>query len=161
VKLSCSNYWLSAVAALLLLLATPGMIMAARGVLEGSHARKSQLPKSCRTCHQGMAMLLTGEETSCLPCHGDSGGRQQMERDGFLKLQGNTNLGDIEAELRKPYAHPTLEVRGAHQARETLPEEGSMPHATPSASTATIRTGSMRVNRCAGSWASVPATSRE
>ena len=118
-----SNFWVVTVAGLLLLLATPGVILAARGLLEGSHGKKSQLPKSCRSCHQGMAMLVTGEESSCLPCHGDNDDRQQMERDGFLKLQGNTRLGDIGAELRKPYAHPTLEVRGVHQVRETLPEE--------------------------------------
>lgn len=98
-------------------------VEASRGVLEGAHAKKSQLPMSCRSCHRGMAMLVTGEEEVCLGCHGSRAAREAMIRDGYLRLEGRSSLADIEAELRKPYAHPTLSVSGVHQARETLPEE--------------------------------------
>ena len=94
-----------------------------RGVLQGLHARKSQLPKGCPSCHQGMAMLVTGEEGSCLSCHGNNADREQMVRSGFLRQQGPNTLADIEAEMNKTYAHPTLQISGVHQARETLPEE--------------------------------------
>lgn len=94
-----------------------------RGMLQGSHGKQSLLPKSCRACHKGMTMALTGEETVCLACHGDEQLRKDMVSRGYLKLVGNVSLEDIAVELRKPYSHPTLTVRGVHNKFEALPEE--------------------------------------
>jgi len=70
-----------------------------------------------------MTMLVTGEEAVCLSCHGSRDDRQKMIRSGFLRRREANDLADIETELRKLYAHPTLSVSGVHQQRETLPEE--------------------------------------
>ncbi|NJC88749.1 MAG: cytochrome C [Desulfuromonas sp.] len=119
-RLVCSALLL---AGIFLIVSLPVSAAGNKGVLQGLHALKSKLPKGCRSCHQGMTMLVTGEETSCLPCHGNSADRERMVRDGYLKQTGRNTLADIEAELRKIYAHPTLTDSGVHQSRETLPEE--------------------------------------
>jgi len=92
-------------------------------MLQGSHGNRSQLPKSCRSCHKGMTMALSGEEAPCLACHGDSSRRGEMAARGYLKESGGVQLADIAAELNKPYNHPTLAVRGVHRKLEALPEE--------------------------------------
>jgi hypothetical protein len=93
------------------------------GVLKGDHGDKSVMPKSCRACHRGMAMRITGEESACLTCHGGSSARAEMVEKGFLKGNKSNDLRDVEAELRKPYNHPVLTVRGVHRQMEALPEE--------------------------------------
>jgi len=93
------------------------------GILVGSHGDRSLMPKSCRACHKGMTMALSGEESTCLACHSDSTRRSAMFEAGYLKGNGGSALTDIEAELRKPYSHPTLTIQGVHRKLETLPEE--------------------------------------
>lgn len=98
---------------------------AGRGVLQGDHGNASVLPKSCRSCHRGMAMAISGEERICLDCHGSAGNRSNMEGKGMLRPSGETILRDMEPTLRKAYRHPVLEVRGAHRSGETLPERAA------------------------------------
>ncbi len=92
-------------------------------LLQGAHAQKSIMPKTCRSCHKGMAISVSGEESTCLPCHSSAFERDKMEQKGYLKEADRLVLADIEAELRKPYAHPVLTERNIHQKFETLPEE--------------------------------------
>lgn len=103
--------------------AIPHAHAASKGMLQGSHGKRQVLPKGCRSCHQGMTMALSGEEYSCLTCHGDDVSRSSMIQSGRLKLPGGVSLGNIALELNKPYNHPTLSVRGVHRQFETLPEE--------------------------------------
>ncbi len=101
----------------------PALAASGKGLLQGSHASRGQLPKSCRSCHMGMTMALSGEEAVCLACHGDAQARNQMVGKGVLRMAGNASFADIAAELRKPYRHPTLTVQGVHQKFEVLPEQ--------------------------------------
>jgi len=94
-----------------------------KGKLTGLHGDESILPKSCRACHRGMNMSISGEEISCLRCHGSSSDRQQMIAGGYMTVSAGRDLENIEVELRKPYTHPVLDVSGVHQQREVLPEE--------------------------------------
>ncbi|PLX76172.1 MAG: cytochrome C [Desulfuromonas sp.] len=104
-------------------LCMPSVVEAKQKLLSGIHGQKSVMPKSCRACHRGMTMALSGEESTCLTCHGSDSARQEMEQKGYLRLIGQVELRDIEVELRKPYNHPALAVRGVHRKFETLPEE--------------------------------------
>jgi hypothetical protein len=97
--------------------------IAEQSLLSGSHGNKSLVAKSCRACHRGMTMALSGEERSCLTCHGDAGARNRMVQGGYLKSQGASLLRDMANELRKPYNHPVLTVQGVHRRLEALPEE--------------------------------------
>ncbi|HAD04440.1 MAG: hypothetical protein A2091_03405 [Desulfuromonadales bacterium GWD2_61_12] len=107
----------------LFILMTSVAFAAPAAKLQGAHADKKALPRSCQACHRGMQMVIDGEEGTCLACHGSDALRQTMVRKGFLKDRGVADLRDIESELRKPYNHPVLTVRGAHRSTETLPEE--------------------------------------
>ncbi len=94
--------------------------------LAGVHGEPGLLPKSCRACHRGMAIAVRGEERVCLNCHGTGGDRSRMISSGYLdpgKIRGS--LHDIGQELRKPYSHPVLTIRGIHNAREELPEDSA------------------------------------
>lgn len=91
--------------------------------LQGNHAKKSLLPKTCQACHKGMNMAVSGEESTCLACHGSDAARGEMVQKGYLKLTGGVTLADIGADLRKPYSHPVLTVQGVHRKLEALPEE--------------------------------------
>ena len=93
------------------------------GLLVGSHGNRSVMPKTCRSCHRGMTMALSGEESPCLTCHSNSTSRSKMVSAGYLKGNAGSTLTNIEAELRKPYSHPTLTIQGVHRKLETLPEE--------------------------------------
>ena len=93
------------------------------GMLVGSHGDRSLMPKTCRSCHRGMSMALSGEESPCLACHADNNRRSKMVAAGYLKGRAALTLTNIEAELRKPYSHPTLTIQGVHRKLETLPEE--------------------------------------
>lgn len=93
------------------------------GKLQGTHGDPSVMPKSCRACHRGMNMALTGEEGSCLPCHSDSDSQSAMIANGFIKDTGALKLANIAAELSKPYNHPVLTIQGGHRKNETLPED--------------------------------------
>lgn len=68
-------------------------------------------------------MAVSGEEGTCLSCHGDSSAQARMIDAGFLKQTGSLNLPDIAAELHKPYNHPVLTVQGVHRKNELLPED--------------------------------------
>lgn len=92
-------------------------------LLQGSHGDQSLMPKSCRACHRGMNMLVDGEEETCITCHGDAQLRKEMTESNFLKGSAAQSLGDIAAELKKPYSHPVLSIKGVHRTREVLPEE--------------------------------------
>jgi len=70
-----------------------------------------------------MNMAVTGEEATCLTCHGDPAARNKMIESGFLKDNGRLIMADISVELRKPYNHPVLTVQGVHQKNELLPED--------------------------------------
>jgi hypothetical protein len=94
-----------------------------QGILQGIHGDRSIMPKSCRACHRGMAMRVSGEESTCLFCHGNSSDRGLMVSAGYLGRSGGYELANIDAELRKPYAHPVRTVEGAHRSFEKLPEE--------------------------------------
>lgn len=96
---------------------------APKGMLQGSHGQRQALPKGCRSCHLGMNMALSGEETSCLPCHGSDDARREAVGSGRLKMSQGAVLADITEDLQKPYSHPTLSVRGVHRQFEALPEE--------------------------------------
>ena len=93
------------------------------GMLQGAHGDTSVMPKTCRSCHRGMSMAISGEEGSCLTCHGSRQARQKMIAAGYLRPDGSVHLANIEAQLRKPYNHPVLTIRGVHREGETLPEE--------------------------------------
>ncbi len=93
--------------------------------LQGAHGDRSAFPKTCRACHRGMSMKISGEEAVCLQCHGDSQDRQLMISRGYLRSTRGGAVVDIDDQLRKPYNHPVLSVRGVHQGLETLPEEVS------------------------------------
>ena len=104
----------------------PGFQPAAVGAnpkLQGSHAKKSLLPRECQACHKGMNMAVSGEESTCLACHGSDSARGEMVQKGLLKLTGGLKLVDIGADLSKPYNHPVLTVQGVHRKLEALPEE--------------------------------------
>ncbi len=110
----------------LVALLLPGVQPVADGAnpkLQGSHAGRSLLPKTCRACHKGMNMSISGEEATCLSCHGSDTARAEMVQKGYLKLTGGVVLADIGADLRKPYNHPVMTVQGVHRKLETLPEE--------------------------------------
>ncbi|BCR05771.1 c-type cytochrome [Desulfuromonas versatilis] len=102
---------------------SPAISRPSGGVLQGAHGDKELLPGSCRACHRGMAMKISGEENVCLDCHGDTARRQEMERRGMLKNASRLELANIHTDLRKAYAHPVLTTSGVHRQRETLPEE--------------------------------------
>lgn len=93
--------------------------------LQGAHGDRSTLPKTCRACHRGMTMKISGEEAVCLQCHGSAQDRQRMITKGYLRSGSSSDLSDIGETLRKPYNHPVLRVRGVHQGAEALPEEVS------------------------------------
>lgn len=90
--------------------------------LQGVHADTTMLPKTCRSCHRGMQMAISGEETPCLDCHGALAQREKMASSGYLERIDPWKLKDVAAELKKPYAHPVLAVRGVHRNYEELPE---------------------------------------
>ncbi len=119
------RFLLLAVTAAALGLIWPGQVDAYRndGVLKGAHGDPSVMPKSCRSCHRGMSMRISGEELACLACHGSDSQRQKMVSGAYLRLPGQARLHDIEVELRKPYSHPVLSVSGVHRQKEALPEE--------------------------------------
>jgi len=96
-----------------------------RSKLQGAHGDRSTLPKTCRTCHRGMTMKISGEETVCLQCHGSGQDRQMMVSKDYLRSSRSGEIANINDQLRKPYNHPVLSVRGVHQAKEALPEEVS------------------------------------
>lgn len=91
--------------------------------LQGSHGDRSVMSQSCRACHKGMNMAVSGEEGTCLACHGDTKAQAGMVAAGFLKNSGNLKLVDIASELNKPYNHPVLTIQGVHQKNELLPED--------------------------------------
>lgn len=93
------------------------------GKLQGSHGDRTVMVKSCRACHRGMNMAVSGEEGVCITCHGDSANQSKMIEAGFLKDTGSLNLPNIVSELSKPYNHPVLTTQGVHRRNETLPEE--------------------------------------
>jgi hypothetical protein len=68
-------------------------------------------------------MVVSGEEGTCLTCHGTATARAKMVDDGFLKNTGNLDLADIGSQLSKPYNHPVLTIQGVHRKYETLPED--------------------------------------
>ncbi|MCF6180102.1 MAG: hypothetical protein L3J63_12045, partial [Geopsychrobacter sp.] len=39
---------------------------AQKGKLSGLHGDRTIMPKSCRACHRGMKMSISGEEENCL-----------------------------------------------------------------------------------------------
>ncbi len=94
------------------------------GMLQGAHGNTSLMPKSCRACHRGMNMSISGEERVCLSCHGNAQERDGMIRRGYLDSAARDSLENIETALRKPYSHPVLSGRGAHRSDELLPERG-------------------------------------
>jgi hypothetical protein len=105
------------------LLLTSAVSARQEGKLKGSHGDRSVMSKSCRACHRGMNMAVSGEEKTCLTCHGDATARNGMIAAGFLKDTGGLNLPDIATELRKPYNHPVLTIQGVHRNKEMLPED--------------------------------------
>lgn len=92
-------------------------------VVKGSHANTAALPQGCRTCHQGMNMMTSGEEGGCLRCHGTAWRREQAVSQGLLRPLGSVRLYDMERELSKRFRHPTLDQQGVHRKFELLPEE--------------------------------------
>lgn len=110
----------------LILLVVSSTVAAAKsreGMLQGSHGDSAVFPKSCRACHKGMTIALSGEEGPCLTCHASATNRDQMIKGGYLKTTRNDRSVDIEAELRKAYNHPVLTIQGVHRQFETLPED--------------------------------------
>lgn len=97
--------------------------VSSESLLSGAHALSPVLPKSCRACHSGMRMSITGEEQVCLNCHGNDTGRRRMEARGALGRTMATELKDIGAVLQKPYHHPVVDVANIHRQSEVLPEE--------------------------------------
>lgn len=108
---------------IILLLSGNLSLSQAQKLLGGSHGDKLLMPMSCRSCHKGMSMALSGEESSCLPCHSGEAARFNMVQSGHLKLENGALLADIEAELLKPYRHPVSDVNGVHRRNEHLPED--------------------------------------
>ncbi len=106
-----------------LLISSFSVLARQEGLLSGSHGNASVMAKSCRACHRGMTMALSGEESACLSCHGDAIARQSMIQNGYLSLDGGGSLYDVASDLRKPYNHPVLTIQGVHRQQERLPEE--------------------------------------
>jgi hypothetical protein len=108
--------------AILLCCLFPLSALAEKSKLQGVHGNERVMPKSCRACHRGMNMVIRNEEVTCLKCHGSPVDRSQMESSGYLKSSSGVQLGNIGVELRKPYNHPVLTVKGVHLRTEILPE---------------------------------------
>jgi len=89
-------------------------------MLSGSHGDTFTMPKTCRACHRGMTMAITGEEQVCLSCHGALASQAETKSKGFLKTQ--VPLADLYSEFRKPYRHPVLDQQNVHKSNEELPE---------------------------------------
>ena len=108
----------------LFLLLLAGVVEAkfSQSMLQGAHGDQEVMAKSCRACHRGMNMAIRNEEKTCLNCHGSPVQRQKMVSAGFLNPTSQTNFANIENELRKPYNHPVLTIKGVHYQREILPE---------------------------------------
>lgn len=100
----------------------PTMAVQGKTLLTGVHGDKRVMLKGCRACHRGMKMTIRNEEKTCFNCHGSPVNKQQMTAAGYLRDTGRVNLFNIESELRKPYNHPVLTVRGVHDQKEILPE---------------------------------------
>lgn len=81
-----------------------------------SHMDNRNLPYGCGSCHMGFDFRTGGASDGCVRCH--TAGTKVPQ--GFLASQ--YLLKDIEREFKKPYRHPTFDVRGAHSSGETLPE---------------------------------------
>ncbi|NOY14238.1 MAG: cytochrome C [Deltaproteobacteria bacterium] len=105
-----------------LLFVLPVNATSRKTMLSGVHGDQRVMPKSCRACHRGMRMVIRNEEQTCLNCHGSPVKRQRMIAAGYLRDSGRLQLSNIESELRKPYNHPVLTVRGVHNKDEILPE---------------------------------------
>lgn len=123
-KINCLSIPLRTLLLTLLFCLSAGVAIAApKGKLTGVHGDKTLLPKSCRACHRGMRMSISGEEATCLRCHGDSVKRRQMQSTGYITDRAGRDYSNIKNELTKPYNHPALTTSGVHQQRELLPEE--------------------------------------
>ncbi len=108
----------------LLVCAAPALSASAKkSKSTGLHGNTTLLPKSCRACHRGMHMSISGEETTCLRGHGNSSERNKMEVAGYVNPSAARDYRDIEAELNKPYSHPSINIDGVHRQGEVLPEE--------------------------------------
>lgn len=89
----------------------------------GVHLDRSKVPRGCSTCHLKFNFKDGGGPETCIVCHGDPSRltRQYagMPR-GFAPRE--SDMKNIEDEFRKPFRHPTFDVRGVHRGGETLPE---------------------------------------
>jgi len=99
-----------------------GAVQLTGGKLQGVHGDAKLLPKTCRACHRGMSMSISGEEGVCLACHGNPTNRSLMVDRGYLG-SGAGGMQNMESEISKPYRHPVSDVRGVHLPGEALPEE--------------------------------------
>lgn len=101
--------------AILLVLSFPAM--AVSKITETPlHLDRQKLPYGCGSCHVGFDFRSGGGTTGCLNCHSNS-----LRLPKSLIGPGST-LEDISPEFKKPYRHPTLEVRDVHSSSEALPE---------------------------------------
>lgn len=80
------------------------------------HLDRRLMRYGCGTCHAGNAFNGGGASEGCLQCHGTQGtGPSAL-------MIGEGAPVAVADEFRKPYRHPTFDVRGVHSSKEVLPE---------------------------------------
>lgn len=80
------------------------------------HLDRQKVLYGCGTCHVGFNFGTGGGPGGCVICHGSA---SKLSRRPFAP---GIQLKNIEAEFKKPYRHPTFDVRGVHSKNEVLPE---------------------------------------
>lgn len=86
------------------------------------HMDRAKLPFGCGTCHVGFNFGNSGSSFQCIWCHGPASNKPDRYVGAYVTLP------DIASEYKKPYRHPTFDVRGIHSSTEILPErDPNMP----------------------------------
>lgn len=99
---------------LILVLSLPATMLSAA---TPPHLDRQLLPYGCGTCHVGFDFTNGGGSDLCINCHG-GGNRAQL---GYVKR--GVTMVNVAADFKKPYRHPSLDVKGVHRANEVLPEQ--------------------------------------
>ena len=92
------------------------LLLMAAAPISSPHLDRNMLPYGCGTCHVGFNFGEGGGSEYCLNCHGDLSRVPQ----GFVV--STSKRADVEGEYKKPYRHPTFDVKNVHARGEKLPE---------------------------------------
>jgi hypothetical protein len=79
------------------------------------HLDKKNMRDGCASCHMGFDFSDGGGAYKCVACHGPSTLQNGVLKQGII-------LKDITKDFSKNYRHPVFDKKGAHSAREVLPE---------------------------------------